>query len=619
MKSKDRASAPSQATRKPRRRVLQGVVVLVLALGMVEFFPGARGLFQRIEFSKAVQTVARVNEANIPLGRFNLDIARQLNALAAKGLPHTVETAASQGLVESVLDRLVEGELLAQEAEARGLAVSPTALRRALEETADFRVAGKFSPQRYRDALATELHQSDVLFERELRRDLLAGHMAAYVEGLGVVSEDEARAHFRARADKVRASFVRFSAPQFSAKVPPGAEVDRYVAQHGRELEERYRLLKGSFERPEQLRTRHILIKLSATASAPQVAAATARLAQAKAELDAGKDFADVARRYSEDEGTVKQGGDLGFMARSALLPEYAKVAWPLKNDEVSPPVRTRYGLHLLQVTGRTEALHRGRAEALRELATHVVAEQRAGALAQREAAQTQASLRAGKHLSDLYPPAPASHPEPPGLGADAPGAPGPGGRGPGAPGPSGAGPGAHGVQGALGAGGMGHGALPLAGSGKVGSQKGQLGKAAAALVALGAAKHPLDPAAQHAGEKAPPALGLVVVDSGEFSTAAESVPQLGSSAELLADVRSSKAAGGLPRLYQVADAWVVVELTERTMATDAKWAETKASTTEEIRKEKGQAMARRFVKGLEMKGKVFRDQVFAEKNIDVR
>jgi peptidyl-prolyl cis-trans isomerase D len=103
----------------------------------------------------------------------------------------------------------------------------------------------------------------------------------------------------------------------------------------------------------EERRASHILIKLPQGADAQAEKAAMAKVQALRAQLLAGADFATLARKNSEDPGSAAQGGDLGFVSRGALVKEFEQTLFALKKPgELSAPVRTTYGLHLIKLTG---------------------------------------------------------------------------------------------------------------------------------------------------------------------------------------------------------------------------------------------------------------------------
>jgi parvulin-like peptidyl-prolyl isomerase len=123
------------------------------------------------------------------------------------------------------------------------------------------------------------------------------------------------------------------------------AEVERYHQEH-----------MDRYSAPETVRARHILI--SPTDSSPEAdEKARARAMELLRRIRGGEDFAALARQYSDDPPTRDQGGELGSFARGAMLEEFERAAFALREGEVSDPVRTREGYHIIQCISREKAV----------------------------------------------------------------------------------------------------------------------------------------------------------------------------------------------------------------------------------------------------------------------
>ena len=88
----------------------------------------------------------------------------------------------------------------------------------------------------------------------------------------------------------------------------------------------------------KEVRARHVLVETEAEAK------------QVKAKIDGGKGFDEVAREYSKDPGSAKQGGDLGYFTKEKMVKEFAAAAFGLKKGEVSAPVKSNFGWHVIKV-----------------------------------------------------------------------------------------------------------------------------------------------------------------------------------------------------------------------------------------------------------------------------
>ncbi len=126
------------------------------------------------------------------------------------------------------------------------------------------------------------------------------------------------------------------------AKVPQVTDKD---------IENYYQAHKAEFVNPAQVKAQHILIKVDGKAKPEEIAAARAKVESIRKEIAAGGDFSKLAEKYSDDPGSKTRGGDLGFFTRERMVPEFSQAAFGMKRDEVSQPVKTAFGFHLIKVT----------------------------------------------------------------------------------------------------------------------------------------------------------------------------------------------------------------------------------------------------------------------------
>lgn len=101
---------------------------------------------------------------------------------------------------------------------------------------------------------------------------------------------------------------------------------------------------KESLGTKEQVKASHILVD------------SVEKAQEVKEKLDAGSDFAEMAKEYSMDESNKNQGGELGFFARGAMVPEFENTAFSLEVGEISDPVQTQYGYHIIKAEEKIEA-----------------------------------------------------------------------------------------------------------------------------------------------------------------------------------------------------------------------------------------------------------------------
>jgi parvulin-like peptidyl-prolyl isomerase len=122
------------------------------------------------------------------------------------------------------------------------------------------------------------------------------------------------------------------------------------------DAEDFYKKNPDQFKTPEQVRASHILIKVEADAK-PETVVAKEKAAEAiVARVKKGEDFNKLAKELSEDPSAKENGGDLNFFTREAMVPEFSKAAFAMKKDEISEPVRSEFGYHVIKVTDRKDA-----------------------------------------------------------------------------------------------------------------------------------------------------------------------------------------------------------------------------------------------------------------------
>jgi peptidyl-prolyl cis-trans isomerase C len=108
----------------------------------------------------------------------------------------------------------------------------------------------------------------------------------------------------------------------------------------------------GQFKQPEQVRASHIFKRVTPNAEPAAKQKARSALGPVLKQVKAGGDFAELAKKHSED-GSAQAGGDLNFFGRGQMVPEFEKVAFALKPGETSDIVESKFGLHIIKVTER--------------------------------------------------------------------------------------------------------------------------------------------------------------------------------------------------------------------------------------------------------------------------
>lgn len=387
------------------RRILSAVIILGIGfIFAINWGPGARGCESPLG-ANAATTAARVNGQEIPLRTFQLQYAMQMRQLEAGGRRFTPEMAQQFGIPQMVLDQMITGELLSQEAKKRGIAASNAELRTLIRSSPDFQRDGKFDMEQYTNVVSQYYGKTVPEYEMELHKQLAAQKLLDLVQASAVVSDDEVRSRYQRDGNKAQVTFARFLPSMYADKAPAptAAEVERFRAEKAAEIAAYYEANKATYQQPERIHARHILIKFGPDQASKD--AARAKAEQIRKEIQGGKSFADAAREHSEDRANKDQGGDLGVHDRSAWVPEFSNAAFALEPGKLSEPVESPFGYHLIQVDQKLPEEKKELKDVEAEIARILLQRDAARALAKAEAEKALAAAKGGKSLATLFPP----------------------------------------------------------------------------------------------------------------------------------------------------------------------------------------------------------------------
>lgn len=328
--------------------------------------------------------------------------------------------ARQRRLKEMVMDKLLERELLAAEAEKRGFRVS-------VEEVEDLVASskmvmlgyeqpfgavqkdGRFDYETFRRFVSFQLQMSPKAFLEQQRIELLAAHMRNLLRAGANVGSAEVKEEFQRQGTQINLEYVRFVARRFEDVIDlPATEVEAYAKANEAKLKQLYTDRKYLYEKlPRERRLAQITVKLAADAGAEAEKAAKKKADDLLARLKKGEPFAAVARAGSEDTQSKARGGSLGWRReKGTSLPAAVEAkVWPAKDGELIGPEKAEGGFFIVRV----EATREGDIsfENVRlELAEEQLRGEKANAKAKAEAEAALAKARAAKDkaLKDLFP-----------------------------------------------------------------------------------------------------------------------------------------------------------------------------------------------------------------------
>ncbi|MGH7356838.1 MAG: SurA N-terminal domain-containing protein [Candidatus Rokuibacteriota bacterium] len=367
--------------RRYRKTLQIGLLVVVAAFIASLFVFGTQG-FGDGERSDAVATV---NGETISAERFQRRYQDYLDAVSAQSRERFSPQLAEQlGLPQQVLSMLVQEALVVQRARAEGLEVSDEELSAQIQAARIFHEGGRFSMRRYEEFLRRRGMTASA-FETEARRELTRTKMEQIVKNGVKVTEAELEQAFAFRNEEVRAAWALVeTAPLLAAATAGEEDIARYYKEHGDELrqperrrvqyvtlaprdfsrevpvaeiEKHYAEHRREFELPRQAKAAHVLVRVPEAGGSEGEDKARARVADVIRRAKAGEDFAKLAAEVSEDPGTKSKGGELGWVGRGEVVPQFEDALFKLKKGEVTlEPVRTPFGFHAIRVVDVREA-----------------------------------------------------------------------------------------------------------------------------------------------------------------------------------------------------------------------------------------------------------------------
>lgn len=308
--------------------------------------------------------------------------------------------AAGQYLDQLSADQLIQRAVLASEAERVGLRASDAEVK-ALVQRAFQGPDGSYDGAAVRD-FAMRRFGSESRFVQEVRDDILFSKLLELIDSGAAVSEAEARDSIRARLEEVRFAFVALDQERPPAGVEADDEaVEKLLKDENERVRRSYDEQAARFHVPEQVRARHVLVRVDKDASEDDVKAARARIDAALARIQKGEDFAAVAKEVSEDPGSKDQGGDLGFFPRGQMVAAFEDVAFGQEAGKTSEVVRSDFGFHVIRTEAHQPAKDQTFDEVARQIAAELANADRARALARETSERLVAAVRGGESLEE--------------------------------------------------------------------------------------------------------------------------------------------------------------------------------------------------------------------------
>jgi peptidyl-prolyl cis-trans isomerase D len=390
----------------PTLKIILGAMLVFICASMaITLIPGGIGSSLGLGAPPA-GVLASIGDQTVTVPEVQREAKAMIRQQFPKGgpqasmlLPYFASQAAEQ---------LINEKALVAEAHRMGLHISDDELRDELQHGqlgAMLFPDGKFVGQEEYENFVQRNDMTVPQFERLEKDYILVRKLRALVSSSAFVGETEVRDEFNRRNTKVKfeyavitqadilkglhptdeelKAFYERNKANYNNSIPEKRQIKYVVVDSAKiaaattvsdqDLQAYYDQHREEYRVPEQVKVSHILIKTPLPAPGAKEDAKAIADARTKAEgvlkeLKAGGDFAKLAEKYSDDPGSAKSGGDLGWIGRGRTVPEFEKAAFSLAKGQTSDLVKSSYGFHIIRVDDKQEAHLKSLAEVKSEI-----------------------------------------------------------------------------------------------------------------------------------------------------------------------------------------------------------------------------------------------------------
>ncbi len=369
-------------------RLVKGIFIVIIAVAcitmVITLVPGI--------FSNEVtgsDTYATIRGAGL-LGRFfgGQDVSTQEVQQLAQRLMQRQQLPdfVLPFMMQRAGQRLIQQHVELEEANRLGVTVTDDDLRSFLHTGTWGQVLfpnGHYiGDAQYASLVSENFGISRETFEKELKKEIQENRLQTFVTAGATVSDQQVRDAYLQQATKIKFDYAVISADDLRKTInPTDAELQTFFKQNAAryakaipetrkiqyiafttanlpggapqvtdaEVQQYYNQHQSDYKVDDQVKVRHILIKVDPNADAKTDAAAKQKAEDILKQLHNGGNFAELAKKYSDDPGSKDTGGELGFIKHGVTVPEFDKAAFALQPGQTSDLVKTKFGYHIIQ------------------------------------------------------------------------------------------------------------------------------------------------------------------------------------------------------------------------------------------------------------------------------
>jgi peptidyl-prolyl cis-trans isomerase D len=379
-----------------KKIVLSGLLLLICAAMVIAFVPG--GLGSELTGTPGKGIVAKVSGEDVTVEQVK-EVARQMaqqqaqqyGANASMLIPFLIQQDTPRAA-----DQLIDRQALLTEAQHMGLKATPQEVKDELQHgrySSIFFPDGNFVGEAEYNGMLQRANLTPTMFEDNVGKDILVNKLQAMITGSASVSDAAIRQEFNKQNTKVKfeyavlkqediqkglhptteelKAFYDSHQKNYANSIPEKRKIKYAMIDTGKiqggiqitrdELQAYYNQHRDQYRVAEQAKVSHILIKTplpgpDGKVDQKGVAEAQRRAEDLLKELKGGAKFEDVAKKYSEDPGSAKEGGSLGWIGKGRTVPEFEKAAFSQPKGQIGDLVKSSYGFHIIRVDDRQDA-----------------------------------------------------------------------------------------------------------------------------------------------------------------------------------------------------------------------------------------------------------------------
>lgn len=378
-----------------KKIVLSGLLLLICGAMAITLIPG--GLGSDLMGAPGKGIIAKVNGEDITVDQVRQtarDMAEQQAQQYGKNASMLMPFLIQQDTQRAV-DQLIGRQALLLEGQRLGLKATPEEVKDELQHghyASVFFPGGTFIGEAEYQGLLQQHNLTPAMFEESVAKEIVIGKLQAMITGGASVSDAAIHQQFTKDNTKVKFEYALLKQDDIKNGLHPTTEeLKAYYTSHQKnyansipekrkvkyvvletakipgvqvthdDLQAYYNQHRDQYRVAEQVKVSHILIKTPLPGSDGKVDEKGVAEAQKRAEdllkqLKAGAKFEDLARKNSEDPGSAKEGGSLGWIGKGRTVPEFEKAAFSLPKGQISDLVKSSYGFHIIRVDDKQDA-----------------------------------------------------------------------------------------------------------------------------------------------------------------------------------------------------------------------------------------------------------------------